>query len=90
MVINHFTLFNLKALIFKIIYKKDTNKNGRLDGHEVERIIKGLQSINGDCEDIMKWDTDNTGSLSEEEFINFVLENPVLKKYFINLIKIHD
>ena len=75
-------IFNVK--------KKDSNKNGRLDEHEIERIIRGLQSIHGDCSEIMKWDTDNTGSLSEEEFINFVLENAKLKKYFIDLIKIHD
>jgi hypothetical protein len=38
----------------------------------------------------MKWDKDNTKSLSEEEFINFIMDNSELKKYFIDLIKIHD
>lgn len=73
-----------------ILFLKDSNKNGRIDGNEIRGIIKGLQSIYGDGDEIMKWDTDNTGSLSEEEFINFILENPVLKKYYLDLIKIHD
>lgn len=38
----------------------------------------------------MKWDKDNSGSLTEDEFINYILDNPKLKKYYIDLIKIYD
>ena len=75
-------------VFFLIYFKiKDSNKNGRLDGHEIERVIKGLHKDCEDVEEIMNWDKNNSGSLSEDEFIDFVLENPVLKKYFIDLIK---
>ena len=73
----------------------DHNKNGRLEEKEIENIVAGLNSIaNGvptlEKEHLYQWDKDKSGYLTEQEFIEFVLSNKELTRYFINLIKTHD
>ena len=79
-------------LVFNIF---DKNNSKSLDISEVNIILSGLKGIMLDQDldevnEIMKWDKNNDGSLSEEEFINLILNNSTLKKYFINLIKVHE
>ena len=80
------------AMAFRLY---DHNKNGRLEEKEIENIVAGLNSIaNGvptlEKEHLYQWDKDKSGYLTEQEFIEFVLSNKELTRYFINLIKTHD
>jgi Ca2+-binding EF-hand superfamily protein len=79
-------------LVFNIF---DKNNNKTLSVSEVENILNGFKGIMdekdlGEVENIMKWDKDRNGSLNEEEFINLIVSTPVLKKYFIDLVKVHE
>ena len=79
-------------LVFNIF---DKNSSKTLDISEVNSILNGLKGImdendSAEVNDLMNWDKDHNGSLNEEEFINLVMSKPVLKKYFIDLIKVHE
>jgi Ca2+-binding EF-hand superfamily protein len=79
-------------LVFNIF---DKNNSKTLDISEVNSILNGFKGImdekdSAEVNDLMNWDKDQNGSLNEEEFINLVMSKPVLKKYFIDLIKVHE
>lgn len=79
-------------LVFNIF---DRNNSKTLSVSEVENILNGFKGIMdekdlGEVENIMKWDKDRNGSLNEEEFINLIVSTPVLKKYFLDLVKVHE
>ena len=79
-------------LVFSI-YDKNNSKS--LELSEVNVILNGIKKIVNESDideidEIMKWDKDTSGSLNEEEFIALIMSQPVLKKYFIDLIKVHD
>lgn len=75
----------------------DTNRNGRIEKHEIDAIIKGIKDLSEHEEldevsekELLAWDKDGNGYLTEDEFIKYVVSNPKLKKYLINCIKAHD
>ena len=79
-------------LVFNIF---DKNNSKSLETSEMNNILNGFKSIMDDQDldevnEIMKWDKDVNGSLNEDEFISLIMSKPTLKKYFINLIKIHE
>ena len=80
-------------LVFNI-YDKNNSKS--LELGEVNAILTGLKntmihdSEMDEVNEIMKWDKDINGSLNEQEFIDLIMSKPTLKKYFIDLIKVHD
>ena len=79
-------------LVFNIF---DKNNSKTLDISEVNSILNGFKGImdekdSVEVNDLMNWDKDQNGSLNEDEFINLVMSKPVLKKYFIDLIKVHE
>ncbi|CAF0707236.1 unnamed protein product [Brachionus calyciflorus] len=76
-------------LVFRMY---DHNRNGFVDKKEIEAILK---SIAENCEEItyeelMDWDKDESGMLNEDEFIKFTMDKPKLKKFYLDLIKVHD
>ena len=77
----------------KLVFRMyDYNRNGLIEKEEVERILTSVANVSDeiDYETVMHWDTNNKGSLTEDEFVNFVMNNPKLKKYFLDLVRIHD
>ena len=79
-------------LVFNIF---DKNNSKTLEISEVNSILNGFKGImdekdSVEVNDLMNWDKDQNGSLNEDEFINLVMSKPVLKKYFIDLIKVHE
>lgn len=80
-------------LVFNIY---DRNHNGRIEKKEIDEILNSIKQVSSldnidlDEDGIMNWDKDNNGYLNEDEFVNFVMSNPNLKKFYLNLIKVHD
>ena len=76
-------------LVFKMY---DYNQNGLIEKEEIDTILKSVAHISPEIDEqaIINWDKDNNGHLNEEEFVQFIMNNPKLRKYFIELIKIHD
>jgi Ca2+-binding EF-hand superfamily protein len=76
-------------LVFRMY---DYNHSGDIDRNEIERILKSIASVSDeiDYDMIMHWDKNGNGKLTEDEFVDFIMGNPTLKKYFIDLIKTHD
>ena len=69
----------------------DDNRNGRLDNEEILFILKGLCNVTKNPgSELMKWDQENKGYLTEEEFIQYIKSEPNIYKYYMNLIKLHD
>jgi len=77
----------------------DRNRSGSLEKSEIDSILNGLKetatktSLDTDqikSSDIMNWDKDGNGCLNEEEFVNYIMSNETLKKYYLDLIKTHD
>jgi Ca2+-binding EF-hand superfamily protein len=77
----------------------DRNRSGSLDKSEIDSILTGLREIAAkkglntaeiETSDIMNWDKDGNGSLNEEEFVNYIMSNETLKKYYLDLIKTYD
>lgn len=70
----------------------DHNCNGFIEKKEIEAI---LQSIADFCdqiefEELNDWDVNNAGQLNEQEFVNFIMNKPKLKKFFLDLIKLYE
>jgi len=79
-------------LVFNIF---DRNNSRTLEISEVNNILSGFKGIMeekdlAEVDNIMKWDKDHNGSLSEEEFVSLIMSNTILKKYFIDLVKVHE
>jgi Ca2+-binding EF-hand superfamily protein len=76
----------------------DYNNNGLLEKEEMEAIITGLKGLADDVDkekfnelnNLNNWDKDRNGCLTEDEFTTYILSEPLLKKYFLNIIKAHD
>jgi Ca2+-binding EF-hand superfamily protein len=78
----------------------DYNNNGKLEKDEIDAILTGLRDLADEVDkgkfdelnesDLNNWDKDKNGYLTEDEFIKFILSEPLLKKYFLNIIKAHD
>jgi Ca2+-binding EF-hand superfamily protein len=78
----------------------DYNNNGKLEREEIDAIVQGLRGLADSVDqgkfdqfaesDLNGWDKDKNGYLTEDEFIKFILAEPLLKKYFLSLIKVHE
>jgi Ca2+-binding EF-hand superfamily protein len=73
----------------------DYNHNGRLENPEVAYILKGLRNLSKDTSshfdlDPLKWDKEQKGFLTEDDFVSFVKSEPIILKYYLDLIKLHD
>lgn len=76
-------------LVFRMY---DHNCNGYIETKEIEAI---LHSIADNCDQIeydelVDWDQNSTGHLNEQEFVNFIMNKPKLKKFFLDLIKLYE
>lgn len=73
----------------------DTDRSGTLELDEVAYIVKGLRGIaksedNEDILDVMDWDKNENGMMTEEEFIEFVKSHPKIYKHFLDIVKLND
>ena len=72
----------------------DNNHNGQLEMNEIYSIMKALRDVTEkDIEDeldIRKWDTNDNGYLTEDEFVDFIQSDPDIYKYFLNIVKLND
>lgn len=72
----------------------DNNHNGQLEMAEIYYIMKALRDVtdkdNEEELDLLKWDTNNNGYLTEEEFVSFIQSDPNIYKHFLNIVKLND
>lgn len=72
----------------------DNNKNGQLEMNEISQILEGIRHLtnhdeDGEPVDLMDWDSNGSGTLTEEEFIKFVEAHPKVNKHLTDLFKLN-